>query len=184
MSIRHDRTKTQVNNQPILDWTIRKSTSEDADSVAQIYNHYVKVGGSTFDNSPWSRAEAAAHIESELPDGWFVATTLAQTLAQTLGWASVRRYSARNGYRLTCETAIYLSPTALGSGVADALQQRIDQHCQQHGMHHAVAKIIADNQRSLSFHRRHGYELVGIQKEIGRIEDRWVDVAILQKIYC
>jgi phosphinothricin acetyltransferase len=182
------------------DWTIRQATRDDAGAVAEIYNHYVEVGGSTFDCDPWTPVQAASHIESEPPDVWFVASEKGSdpnsakhpkgrsgywglTPFQILGWASVRRYSLRSGYRLTCETAIYLSPESIGTGVADALQHRVDEYCGQQGMHHAVAKIIADNQRSISFHHRHGYELVGIQKEIGRIDNHWVDVAILQKIY-
>ena len=42
---------------------------------------------------------------------------------------------------------------------------------------------LADNQRSIAFHRRYGYELVGIQKEIGHMEGKWTDVAILQRLF-
>ncbi len=167
-------------NQPTnRDWTIRAATSIDAESVAQIYNHYVAVGGATFDTDRWTMSQAIAYIESQLPDVWLIV----ESPMQALGWASVRRYSLRGGYRWTCETAIYVAPSAIGTGVADALQQRIDDHCRQHELHHAVAKIIADNHRSIAFHRRHGYEMVGIQKEIGRINDQWADVAIMQKVY-
>ncbi len=168
-----------MNKQKNPDWTIRTATSIDAESVAEIYNHYVAVGGATFDLDVWTIPQTIALIQSPLPDAWLVA----QSTPRTLGWASVRRYSLRGGYRLTCETAIYLAPCAFGTGVADDLQSRIDQHCRQQGLHHAVAKIIAENHRSLSFHRRHGFEMVGIQKEIGRINDQWVDVAMMQKIY-
>ncbi|MFG0261618.1 MAG: GNAT family N-acetyltransferase, partial [Novipirellula sp. JB048] len=68
-----------------------------------------------------------------------------------------------------------------GRQLGDPLQRRIDQHCIDCNLHHAVARVIADNQASLSFHYRHGYELVGIQNEIGHMHGRWVDVAILQK---
>lgn len=161
------------------EWTVREATRADAEAVAEIYNHYVSVGGSTFDSDPWTPSRAASYIESDPPEAWFVASAS----SQILGWASIRQYSLRAGYRLTCETAIYLSPASMGTGVANTLQHRIDEYFRQQGMHHAVAKIVADNQRSMAFHIRHGYELVGIQKEIGRMNDQWIDVAILQKIY-
>ena len=100
-----------------------------------------------------------------------------------IGWANVRRYSLRYGYRLTYETGIYLDQTAIGRGVGDVLQSRIEEHCRECGIHHAVAKIVADNQRSMAFHYRRGYELVGIQKEVGHMDGKWVDVAILQMIF-
>jgi phosphinothricin acetyltransferase len=45
-----------------------------------------------------------------------------------------------------------------------------------------VAKLWADNERSRALHRACGYELVGVQREIGRVEGAWRDVAIMQKI--
>ncbi len=168
-----------MNRHQVDQWIIRAAAQADATSVAEIYNHYVDSGNATFDTERWTTAQAAGYIQSEPPDVWLVA----QSLSQIQGWASARRYSLRGGYRQTCETAIYLAPAFVGLGVADALQRGIDQHCRLHGLHHAVAKIIAGNERSMAFHRRHGYELVGVQKEIGRINDRWLDVAIMQKIY-
>ncbi len=159
--------------------TIRKADAHDAPAIAAIYNHYVDVGGATFDTVHLSVSVLAKRIEERVPDGWYVAD-LGDAI---LGWASARRYSDRFGYRFCCETAIYLAPEAKGTGVADQLQHAINAHCLKYNLHHAVAKVIADNTRSMAFHLRHGYELVGVQKEIGRMNDRWVDVAILQKIY-
>lgn len=163
------------------EWTIRirRAVTQDADQVAAIYNHYIDSGGATFDAAHQTSSAVAARINLKTPDGWYVADALG-TLE---GWACARRYSERYGYRLCCETAIYLRPEAAGRGIADRLQERIDQHCIDCHLHHAVARVIADNDRSLAFHYRHGYEMVGIQKEIGRMDDRWVDVAILQKIF-
>ena len=169
-----------MNRSPNIEQVIvREAQKKDAGSIARIYNHYVKVGGSTFDNQPWTTGETSVRLSEETPNGWFVA----EDELDILGWASVRRYSARFGYRFTCESAIYLDPIAVGCGIGDRLQARIEEHCAQHTIHHAVARIAADNGRSIAFHRRHGYEMVGIQKEIGRINDRWVDVAIMQKVF-
>ena len=152
---------------------------EDAASIARIYNHYVGAGGSSFDDQHWTADQTSKRLAAPYPEGWFVAADD----RDLWGWASVRRYSARFGYRFTCESAIYLDAAALGSGIGDRLQERIDTHCAEFHIHHAVARINADNQRSIAFFRRHGYEYVGLQKEIGHVNDRWVDVAIMQKIF-
>ena len=126
-----------------------------------------------------SEADTAARLLQSEPDGWYVA----ENEAGMLGWASVRRFSDRFGYRFTCESAIYLDPSAFGSGVADRLQESIEDHCRRCQIHHAVARIVTDNERSVAFHRRHGYRIVGVQKEVGRIDDRWVDVTIMERIF-
>jgi phosphinothricin acetyltransferase len=158
---------------------VREAAAEDAAAIARIYNHHVDIGGATFDTRHWAAEDIVTLINIARPEGWFVALTA----QRVIGWASVRRYSLRHGYRFTCETAIYLDPEAIGSGVSDLLQRRVEQHCRQQNLHHAVAKVVADNERSMAFHYRYGYELVGIQKEIGHMDGQWVDVAILQKIF-
>lgn len=158
---------------------VRRADSEDAASIAAIYNHYVDAGGATFDTIHWKAGQIADSLAGVSADGWYVALIG----GQVVGWASARPYSQRHGYRFTCETAIYLATGAIGTGAADRLQRQIEQHCQQWQIHHAVAKIVAENHRSIAFHRKHGYEMVGIQKEIGHMHGHWIDVAILQRLF-
>ena len=157
----------------------RPACDADAFDIARIYNQHVDAGGSTFDTVHWTTEQIHQLLRAEKPEGWYVAVEA----EAVIGWANVRRYSLRYGYRLTYETGIYLDQTAIGRGVGDVLQSRIEEHCRECGIHHAVAKIVADNQRSMAFHYRRGYELVGIQKEVGHMDGKWVDVAILQMIF-
>ena len=185
---------------------VRSATPSDAQQIADIYNHHVVIGGATFANKKVTVEEVESMLtdggandgnyhEGVYRDGWYVGLASDQTDASgnvessgqcdesILGWASARAFSDRFGYRLSCETAIYLSPSGIGTGIANQLQHCIHQHCKDSGIHHAMAKIIASNERSLRFHYRHGYELVGVQKEIGRLEGQWLDVAILQRLF-
>lgn len=158
---------------------IRRAELCDAVQIAAIYNRHIDLGGSTFDAVHWKKPFVTAMISKSLPDGWFVA----EQNGEIQGWASAKYFSDRAGYARSVETAIYLDPEAVGSGVAGPLQEAVLAHCVEHQIHHAMAKIIADNQRSIRFHQRYGYELVGVQKEIGWIDDAWVDVAILQRLF-
>lgn len=158
---------------------VRATCSADAFEIARIYNQHVDAGGTTFDTVHWTIEQTQRLLEAEKPEGWYVAVEN----DVVIGWANLRRYSLRYGYRFTYETGIYLDQSAIGRGVGDVLQSRVEQHCRECDIHHAVAKIVADNQRSMAFHNRRGYELVGIQKEIGHMDGKWVDVAILQKIF-
>lgn len=160
---------------------IRAAGSRDAASIASIYNGYVDAGGSTFDATHWSTNYVVKQLEIPKPDGWFVAVD--ERNDSLFGWSSVHRFSNRHGYRYSLESAIYIRPESRGTGIADALQQRLDSHCTESGIHHLMAKIVADNQRSIAFHHRHGFEHVGIQREVGNMTGDWIDIAIMQKIY-
>lgn len=158
--------------------SVRHAKLADAPSIASIYNHHVDLGESTFDSSHWTDLQVQALLAGKPPQVWLVA----ESDAGVGGWASARWYSLRHGYRFTLETSIYLAPAAVGTGMAHSLQGQLERYCIQHQIHHLVAKIAADNQRSMAFHYRHGYELVGIQKEVGQMDGDWKDVAILQKL--
>jgi len=66
----------------------------------------------------------------------------------------------------------------IGINNPDALIER----ARAYDYHHLVAKLWAANERSRALHRKFGYTLVGVQQEIGRVEGRWRDIAIMQKI--
>ena len=162
--------------------------SEHVAGIAAIYNYHIDAGGATFDTDHWKPELVQRLIRGPHPEAWFVALDRSERGESTsedeiIGWASAKRHSLRHGYRFTCETAIYLAENAIGRGVAQALQDRVEEHCRQAGIHHAIAKVIADNQRSIAFHQRYGYQIVGIQKEVGHMDGKWCDVAILQKIF-
>ena len=164
-----------------LSFTVRTAESGDAGSIASIYNLYVDAGGSTFDANHWPTSFIEDQIKRPSPDAWFVA--IGDRDRSVLGWSAVHRFSNRHGYRHSLESAIYLRPDMLGSGVGDLLQQRLDAHCAAYEIHHLMAKIIAGNGRSIAFHRRHGFDVVGVQREVGRMAGEWIDLTIMQKVY-
>ena len=170
---------------------VRLANDNDIGGIARIYNQHIDAGGATFDTDHWKKDFVHRLIHRPPPEAWFVAVRSSDTLKSNkseptedvLGWASARQHSLRYGYRFTCETAIYLDTQSIGQGIGDQLQRCLENHCRASNIHHAIAKIIADNERSIAFHRRFGYELVGIQKEVGHMDGKWCDVAILQKLF-
>ena len=99
------------------------------------------------------------------------------------GWGVVKRYSDRPGYRVACETSIYLRQSSTGRGLGSRLQQALMEKAKEFGYHHIVTKIWASNDGSLRFHERFGFEIIGIQKEVGYMDGQWRDVAIMQCVF-
>jgi phosphinothricin acetyltransferase len=48
------------------------------------------------------------------------------------------------------------------------------------GFHSMIARIEARSEASRALHRACGFELVGVEREVGRKFGRWLDVATLQ----
>ena len=51
---------------------------------------------------------------------------------------------------------------------------------QSHGFHSIVARIADSQEASLALHGEMGFEVVGVEREIGRKFGRWLDVTVMQ----
>ena len=158
---------------------IRRYTPKDFQAIAEIYNEAIVQGAITMDCVPQSAedvrslAEKFHHRETIL---------MAEQDNRIVGWGIIKRYSNRPGYDFCCETSTYLTLGETRRGYGSQLQKALLQQVMVFGYHHVVAKILADNQGSIAFHQRFGFEIVGIQKEIGFLKGEWRDVVILQLI--
>ncbi|MDC0295328.1 GNAT family N-acetyltransferase [bacterium] len=156
----------------------RTAEPKDVPSICRIYNAHIDLGGATFETEHWDPQAIQEKLQAVTTDYWFVM----EADSQVVGWSAARSYSQRYGYRLTREVAVYLDPGFIGLGYGRELMKRLETICRRHKIHHLVSRIIASNQASLQFHDQIGYELVGVQKEIGSLNNQWQDVAILQKL--
>lgn len=159
--------------------TIRDASADDAQIIADIYNESIVARDSTLDDEPKSVDDIR---------GWFAGFNERETIlllednGQVLGWGSIRRYTERSGYRYCCETAVYLRRALIRQGYGTLLKKALIDRCKQYGYHHLHAKIFAENVASIEYNKQFGYEVVGIQSEIGYQQGLWKDVAILQLI--
>jgi phosphinothricin acetyltransferase len=146
--------------------------------VADIYNVWVRQGG-TMDT-----VEKTADDFRTLVDGFSKreAILVAEQGLDILGWGIIKHYSDRPGYRVCCETSVYLRPDCLRKGYGSALKRVLLKRCRDYGYHHLLARIWADNEASIEYNKRFGYETVGIQREVGHRDGKWRDVCIMQLV--
>ncbi|MDA1029600.1 MAG: GNAT family N-acetyltransferase [Bacteroidetes bacterium] len=162
----------------LIEYAIRPATLSHADSVARIYTDAILARDSTMLLEPVSALEIETKL-NQLSDREtiLVAVDLKETV---LGWGTVKFYSDRPGYRLTCETSIFVDGSYRGQGVGTDLQIALLDFARKTGFHHVLVRIWAQNHSSISLHSKLGFTLVGIQKEIGHVDSKWIDVAVMQ----
>jgi L-amino acid N-acyltransferase YncA len=158
---------------------IRPATADDAESIAEIYNHYIRETIITFEEEPVSpeqiRQRLAQIARLGLP--WIVAEP-DRPLAggSLLGYAYAGVFRERASYRHTVETAVYLSPGAQGQGIGTALYRQLLSLLQSQKLHRAIAGISLPNPASIRLHERVGFQYVGKFSQVGRKFNRWIDV--------
>ena len=156
---------------------VRNYQDRDCQAIADIYNQAIIQGGITMDERCYSAQDIRSMVtkfnEREI-------ILIGEQDSQIIGWGKIARYSDRSGYSVCCETSIYLSFSAIGKGYGSSLQTELLKKATEFNYHHVVAKITAINQGSIKFHQKFGFEIVGVQKEIGFMRGSWYDVVIMQ----
>jgi phosphinothricin acetyltransferase len=158
---------------------IRDATAADCHAIAAIYAETVDARDATMDLAPRPVEYFAGLIEGLGARERFV---VLERNAEILGWGRIMAYSDRPGYAPAAETAVYLWRNLRRQGLGSHLKHWIIDESRRLGYHHLVAKVYAGNRASIEYNRRFGYELVGIQREIGWVGGRWEDVAIMQLV--
>lgn len=108
---------------------------------------------------------------------------VARRAGETVAWSIVKRYSPRWGYRFTCETSSYVRADLQHQGIGTQLKRLVLEICDALGYRHVVAKIVSTNLASIHYNIKLGYEVVGVQRQVGKLDGDWLDVCVLQYLF-
>ena len=164
----------------MADLSIRLAEAADAEAIRAIYNLEVTTATSTFDLVARSLAEQEAWLAARA--GAFSAIVAVDDAGTVVGFAALSPYKERAAYRTTVEDSIYVDRAAAGEGIGTALLTRLLEVARASGFHAVMARIEAGGTASRALHARCGFELVGIEREVGRKFNRWLDVAVMQSL--
>ncbi len=171
---------------------IRLAEVADADAIRTIYNVEVLDSTNTFDMVPRTRIEQEAWILEH--SGVHPALVAVEDPGSTttgpvgangelvLGFGSLSAFHERSGYSATAENSVYVDRVQRGKGVGTALLAELLVLASAHGFHSVIARIAGHNETSIGLHRAAGFEVVGVEREVGRKHRQWIDVVELQRL--
>jgi len=162
----------------VPDVRIRLADVADAEAIRAIYNLEVMTATTTFDLVPRTLEDQVAWLEAR--SGAFSAIVAVDADDVLLGFASLSPYKERAAYRTTVENSVYVSREHSGMGIGSALMRHLIDVARESGFHSVVARIEASSAASRALHASVGFDLVGVEREVGRKFNRWLDVAIMQ----
>ena len=149
-------------------------SAADWEAVLAVYLEGIASGDATFETEApsWERWDAA-----HLPHCRLVA----KSGAAIAGWAALSPVSARRVYAGVAETSVYVSADFRGRGVGRALLGALVLCSEQHGIWTLQAGIFPENVASLTLHRQCGFREVGRRERLGKMNERWRDVILLER---
>lgn len=173
---------------PDVTIAVRPARLADAEAIRVIYNHEVLTTTATFDLVPRSLEDQQAWLSART--GAFTAIVAefraddaddaAGAEGEVVGFAALSPYRERAAYRTSVEDSVYVRRDRAGEGIGRVLLTELLDIAEGSGFHAVFARIEASGEASRALHARCGFELVGIEREVGRKFNRWLDVALMQ----
>jgi phosphinothricin acetyltransferase len=159
---------------------VRLAEPHDAEPIRRIYNAEVVGSTATFDLRPRTVEEQVAWMVEH--QGTYPAVVAIDDDGTVLGFGSLSTYRDRPSYSTTVEDSVYIDEGHRGRGAGRALLEELVRLGTLHGFHSMIARVGGGNAASIALHETCGFELVGVEREIGRKFNRWLDVAVLQRM--
>jgi L-amino acid N-acyltransferase len=158
---------------------IRLATADDLGAVNAIYNHYVPISTTTYDDEPMTLEERRQSFESRQP---IHPLTVAIRDGAVVGYGSLHSFRAKRGYRFVVENSVYVHPDHHGQGIGSAILADLINRARALGLHAIVAGIDAEQTASVALHAKHGFQEVARFPEIGYKFGRRLDVVFMELI--
>ena len=159
---------------------VRLAAIDDAEAIRGIYNAEVLGSTVTFDMVARTLDDQLVWLDEH--SGAHPAVVAVDDAGIVRGFGSLSPYRPRPAYRTTVEDSVYVDPAVQGQGMGKLLLGELLHLAGAHGFHAVMARIVGGHQASIALHRACGFDLVGVEREVGRKFGRWLDVAVMQHL--
>ena len=158
---------------------VRPATIDDAEAIRAIYNAEVTGSTNVFDLVARTLAEQQAWLNDH--SGVHPAIVSVHDGVVT-GFGSLSPFRPRPAYSTSVEDSIYVHADHRGKGIGKVLLTELVRLAGDYGFHAIIGRIVGHNEVSIAVHKACGFELVGVEREVGRKFGQWLDVVELQRL--
>ena len=160
---------------------VRLARLDDAEAIRTIYNLEVTGSTCTFDLVPRTLADQEAWLAKHRGAHPAVVAVDDES-GQVVGFGSLGPYRSRPAYSTTVEDSVYVRRDQHRKGVGRALLGELVGLATDHGFHAVMGRIVGGHEASIRLHEACGFELVGVEREVGRKFGRWLDVVVMERL--
>ena len=158
---------------------VRDAAAADVPALLAIYNDVIATSTAIYMDQSTTFEERLAWWRGRVAAGYPV--LVSEDESGITGFASFGEFRPRPGYRFTVEHSIYVRADRRGRGIGNALMAPLIERAISMRKHVMVAGVDAENDASLRFHERLGFERVAHFKEVGFKFGRWLDLVFLER---
>ncbi len=157
---------------------IRPYQITDAKTIVEILNYYIANSTALYDYELRTAVQQQAVFDEKLQKGFPIIVATIDDIIVGFGYYSEFRF--REAYKFTVEHSVYVAPSEHGKGIGKVLLLDLIELAKTQKLHTMIAVIDSENQNSIEFHEKFGFETVGYIKESGFKFERWLHSVIMQ----
>jgi phosphinothricin acetyltransferase len=159
---------------------IRPYQTKDAVEILEIINYNILNSTALYDYEPRTLENQIAIFQDKLDKGFPILVAISNKSVVGFGYYSEFRF--REAYKFTVEHSVYAHPNHLGKGIGKLILDNLIHLAKAQKLHTMIGVIDSENQSSIEFHKKFGFEIAGTIKESGYKFNRWLHSVFMQKM--
>jgi phosphinothricin acetyltransferase len=159
---------------------IRPYQTEDAAEILEIINYNILNSTALYDYEPRTLENQIAIFQDKLDKGFPILVAISNKSVVGFGYYSEFRF--REAYKFTVEHSVYAHPNLIGKGIGKLILDNLIHLAKAQKLHTMIGVIDSENQSSIEFHKKFGFEIAGTIKESGYKFNRWLHSVFMQKM--
>lgn len=159
---------------------IRPYQTKDAAEILEIINYNILNSTALYDYEPRTLENQIAIFQDKLDKGFPILVAISNKSVVGFGYYSEFRF--REAYKFTVEHSVYAHPNLIGKGIGKLILDNLIHLAKAQKLHTIIGVIDSENQSSIEFHKKFGFEIAGTIKESGYKFNRWLHSVFMQKM--
>jgi L-amino acid N-acyltransferase YncA len=155
----------------------RRATTDDADSIAAIYNDGIEEGIATFE----TRLRTPDDVRKWFDGRWPI-VVVEDGAGRVIAFASTSEYRPRECYAGIAEFSVYVAGNARGRGAGRLAMQSLIEDARKAGFWKLVSRVFTENAASRALLCRAGFREVGVYERHAQSRGTWRDVVIVERL--
>lgn len=161
------------------DILVRLAATGDAAAIARIYNQGIEDRVATLETEPRTPEDRRAWLGGRGPRH---PVLVAEQDGQVVAWASLNSFNPRPAYDHVADFSVYVERSRRVAGIGWLLLERLIAEARELRYHKLVLAALAHNAAGTALYEKAGFTRVGIFRDQGRLDGRWVDVLVMEKL--
>jgi L-amino acid N-acyltransferase YncA len=156
---------------------VRTATAADLEALRCIYNEGIEDRIATLESDPKSREEMEEWWDQHRDRYTVLVATREE---RVIGWASLNRFSHRCAHADIADLSVYVGRKWRNRGIGTHLLSDLIKEAKKQRFHKVVLHALDHNAHGKRLYQRAGFIKVGVFRQHGRLDGRFVDVIAME----